>query len=100
MSALALSEPNTGANATAQHVTQRDGGHTLTLEEDCHDDNTVFNQEQSSAGRTTTNNEGSAVAIASETGTNNQGSVGENVNVAMAGKDKSAVQGQEHDIRR
>ena len=57
----------------------------------------MLNQKQSSAGRTTTNNEGSAVAIASVAGTNNQGSVGENVNVAMAGEDRSAVQGQEHD---
>ena len=86
------------------NVAQRDGEGTLTLEEDQEqtstginndgrDDNTVFNQEQSSAGRTTTNNEGSAVAIASVAGTNNQGSVGENVNVAMASEDRSVVQG-------
>ena len=74
--------------ATVEHVAQRDSEGILTLEEDQEqtstginndgrDDNTVFNQEQSSAGRTTTNNEGSAVAIASEAGTNNQRSVGE-----------------------
>ena len=91
------------------NIAQRDGEGTLTLEEDQeqtstginndgHDDNTVFNQEQSSAGRTTTNNEGSAVARASEAGTNNQRSVGENGNVALAGKDKSAIQGHEQDI--
>ena len=64
----------------------------------------MFNQEQSSTGRTTTNNEGSAVTRASEAGSNNQRSVSENGNVALSGKDRSAIQGaiqgHKQDIRR
>ena len=60
----------------------------------------MLNQEQSSTGRTTTNNEDSAVTRASEAGSNNQRSVGENGNVALAGEDRSSIQGHERDIRR
>ena len=100
-----MSELNTG-------VTQRDGEHTPTLsedrtptlEEDLQHDYTLFNQEQSNTGSTTTNNECSTVTRASEAGSNNQRTVGENGNVALSGEDRSAIQGaiqgRERDIRR